>query len=112
MGPVSCVQMVPKSPANASGRLWGTHCGVVAARAPRVLPPVHSDPALYAAVHPLPTRLACCLPSLQESKERSDPSTKVACTIGDVSRDVETLCALLEAGMSVSAAAQRQWHQR
>jgi len=40
---------------------------------------------------------------LQEAQDSSPPSTKLACTIGQVSNDVNTLCELLKAGMSVSA---------
>lgn len=37
----------------------------------------------------------------QEAHDRFPPSTKIVCTLGPVTNDVDTLCQLLEAGMTV-----------
>ena len=48
-----------------------------------------------------PTNPCNHFPPLAEDKDAAPPSTKLSCTIGPVSNDVDTLCELLEAGMQV-----------
>lgn len=45
--------------------------------------------------------LPSCSLSQADAHERCPPSTKLVCTLGPACRDVDTLCQLLEAGMTV-----------